>query len=345
MIPNWLLGKSKSKLQEILGGGGGGGTTYTAGEGIDITNHEISVDPLLMVDIEQTALAIPTKAPKTAISNPNILINPWFTVNQRGFTTAYSPSVTYVADRWKVLSASGITITNSDGGITIDNTNGADYVTMETILAPNISKSLLGRKVTMSLAKVIGETDVWKTVTMPNSLPQSSTIIDTASTEEYTLRIVITGNGNVKVDVQIKKGENVTIRAIKLEIGDISTLARDPRPDMATELAKCQRYFQRISNTTSASVNIAMGGVTASTATRVALSVPSQMRADPTISITGLAVQASGGSELTGTYTETKLLGNILSILISTPNSSLTIGHSIKCVLKAGGYIDLSAEL
>ena len=44
MIPNWLLGKSKSKLQEILGGGGGGGTTYTAGDGIDITNHEISFD-------------------------------------------------------------------------------------------------------------------------------------------------------------------------------------------------------------------------------------------------------------------------------------------------------------
>ena len=45
MLPNWLLGKSKSKLQEILGGGGGGGgTTYTAGDGIDITSNTISFD-------------------------------------------------------------------------------------------------------------------------------------------------------------------------------------------------------------------------------------------------------------------------------------------------------------
>jgi hypothetical protein len=38
MLPNWLYGKSKSKLADILGGGGGGGTTYTAGPGISINN-------------------------------------------------------------------------------------------------------------------------------------------------------------------------------------------------------------------------------------------------------------------------------------------------------------------
>jgi hypothetical protein len=38
MLPNWLYGKSKSKLADILGGGGGGGTTYTAGPGISISS-------------------------------------------------------------------------------------------------------------------------------------------------------------------------------------------------------------------------------------------------------------------------------------------------------------------
>ena len=38
MLPNWLYGKSKSKLQEILGGGG----SYTSGPGISITNNRIS---------------------------------------------------------------------------------------------------------------------------------------------------------------------------------------------------------------------------------------------------------------------------------------------------------------
>lgn len=42
MLPNWLYGKSKSKLASILGGGGGG-TSYTAGPGISINgNNRIS---------------------------------------------------------------------------------------------------------------------------------------------------------------------------------------------------------------------------------------------------------------------------------------------------------------
>lgn len=43
MLPNWLYGKSKSKLASILGGGGGGGASYTAGPGISInSNNKIS---------------------------------------------------------------------------------------------------------------------------------------------------------------------------------------------------------------------------------------------------------------------------------------------------------------
>lgn len=38
MLPNWLYGKSKSKLASILGGGGGGGASYTAGPGISINS-------------------------------------------------------------------------------------------------------------------------------------------------------------------------------------------------------------------------------------------------------------------------------------------------------------------
>ena len=38
MLPNWLYGKSKSKLQEIFGGG----AAYTPGPGISISNNRIS---------------------------------------------------------------------------------------------------------------------------------------------------------------------------------------------------------------------------------------------------------------------------------------------------------------
>lgn len=277
MLPNWLYGKSKSKLANILGGGGGTPADYNQ---VKAQVNQNTEDILLLND------ALDSKAALKQITNPNILINPWFTVNQREFRTASSASNTYVADRWKVVSASGITITNGDDGIAIDNTNGADYVTIETLLAPKVSKSLLGREVTMSLSKVIGATDAYKTVTMPSTLPQSSTVIGIVTTEEYTLRTVITGSGHVKVDVQVKTGKSVTIRAIKLEIGDVSTLARDPRPEYAIELAKCRRYFYKTLQFDDNGANISPNQCLAVSTTRLqGIKFPAEMRANPTITI------------------------------------------------------------
>ena len=41
-------------------------------------------------------------------------------------------------------------------------------------------------------------------------------------------------------------GASIDIMAWKLELGPVSTLANDPPMDFGTELAKCQRFFQRI---------------------------------------------------------------------------------------------------
>lgn len=279
--------------------------------------------------------------------NSNILINPWFTVNQRGFTTATSASNTYVADRWKTVSASGITITNDANGITIDNTNGSGIVTLETLLESDISKSLLGRTVTMSLSKVIGETDAWKTLTMPDSLPQSSTVISSVNAEEYTLRTVITGNGYVKVDVQVKKGENVTIRAIKLEIGNVSTLARDTHPDASTELLKCQRYFQNIVNTLGNVGTIGVAFGVSSTSARFPFYLPQHFRSNPTISLHGTALLTPLGSGSAITVTSIANYGLIdtsLNIRVDVA-SGLTVGTPYSFQLQNGSYIELSAEL
>lgn len=340
MLPNWLYGKSKSKLASILGGGGGIPEDYNQVKAQVTQNAE---DILLLSD------ALDDKAALTQITNPNLLINPWFTVNQRGFTTASSASGTYVADRWKVVSASDITITNGDGGITIDNTNGASYVTMETLLAPNVSKSLLGRELTMSLAKVIGVTDVWKTVTMPDSLPQSSTVIDTVATEEYTLRVVITGSGYVKVDVQVKEGHSVTIRAIKLEIGGVTTLARDSRPDMANELAKCQRYFQNIVNTDASNNRlIGIAYAVSTTSARILVTLPDHMRTNaPSFSKSGDFVlqPIAGGTAIDVTSVSSLGLMETYINIRADVASGLTAGSTYFFQAKPNAALNFSAEL
>ena len=49
----------------------------------------------------------------------------------------------------------------------------------------------------------------------------------------------------VRVQFAITAGCSITLKAVKLEIGSVSTLANDAPPNYAAELAKCQRYFQR----------------------------------------------------------------------------------------------------
>lgn len=339
MLPNWLYGKSKSKLANILGGGGGTPADYNQVKAQVNQNTE---------NIELLGDALDTKAALTQISNPNLLDNPWFTVNQRGFTTASSASNTYVADRWKVVSASGITITNGEAGITIDNTNGSTNVTMETLLAPNVSKSLLGREVTMSLSTAIGVTHLYKTFTMPDSLPQSSTLISHVTAEDCTLRTVITSSGYVKVDVQVKEGKSITIRAIKLEIGSISTLARDSRPVMATELAKCQRYFQRIAPGTS-NIWLAMGNGYNGNANFVIPIAP--MRANPTLTyanITLASVQTTSVAIASKTGERYDALRSRCHLTLtydpeSFAETELPLG--IYAGVNSGAYLDFDAEL
>lgn len=285
MLPNWLLGKSKSKLQEILGGGGGGGTTYTAGEGIDITNHEISVDPVLLSDIGDMSDAIPTKAGKTQITNPNLLHNPWFTVNQRG-QSSYSGAAGYSFDRWKRQQSDLTVSSDSDGCIIIQN-NGSGYENFIQPFPPGFISGINGRTLTLS---VLFKNGTILSATSENvDLTQDSRYCSIEFDDGTVANVRSTNISSVSLQIAVK-GNTTTpaIRALKLEIGEISTLAMDPRPDMALERAKCQRYFQRFTIPVQAVIGIAFvqwaGGM------RFILPVK-QMRTTPTLTVTSQATK------------------------------------------------------
>lgn len=68
------------------------------------------------------------------------------------------------------------------------------------------------------------------TCTLPTSISTMSVVI--GADANYG------GNGNMHIEIE----------SVKLELGNVSTLAYDAIPNFALELAKCQRYYQKISN-------------------------------------------------------------------------------------------------
>lgn len=337
MIPNWLLGKSKSKLQEILGGGGSG-TTYTAGEGINITGHEISVDPLLMVDIEQTALAIPTKAPKTAISNTNILHNPWFQVNQRKFTTAVTNG--YAVDRWarSVATTGQTTYTlNANGTITIDNSLGETQAYLIQRRTAKTIDRIKGKKITASIMLSDGTVH-----------SGTGTYVATETTTYYEdddikIQSIAQTLGQFFV-LRVEAGKTITVKALKLELGEISTLAMDIAPDMAIELAKCQRYFQTV-NSDGGPTIVAFGVGRDTTTVQFVLDMPSEFRTRPTIDYQNIMVSKS--ADATSVTLSSLELAHITQnhALFTANVTGSTAGTIYHLIINTLGYINFDAEL
>lgn len=345
MLSSWLFSKSKKKLIEELGGGGG--TDYTAGDGIDISSGVISFDPSTMDAIPQSKVTdldddLADLAPKTSLSNPNILHNPWFTVNQRALTSLTSGG--YMADRWIIGVSDNTTFTatrNSDGSITIDGTSVVfpQAVALIQKRTTTYINSLNGIKLT---ASVMFQDGTIKSNTFVFNSTETRTSILLADTYEIYTKPTV----NEFFCIKPLPGVSITIKALKLEIGEISTLHLDPRPEYATELAKCQRYFQRLVNASTGTQNIGLAIAASATAARWICALPANMRADPTLSIGALALQAGGGSQVVSTGASIQQLrGNQAAIGINVA-SGLTAGtvYLVQHTTDTGN-IDFSAEL
>lgn len=345
MLPNWLLGKSKSKLQEILGGGGGG-TDYTAGDGIDISNGVISFDP------ETTPVIDPSKidgldddlavlTPKTAISNPNILHNPWFTVNQRNSGTITAGG-NYPCDRWRTAGAGTLNITATTDGLAIVNTaSESDAYIIQRRTASYVN-SLRGHTLTGSIMLSDGtiysgtiESPYTDNTYFENDDIKLYTNFNTSSVEAFC--------------VQVKAGKSITIRALKLEVGEISTLHLDPRPEYAIELAKCKRYFQRLSIPSTGV--LAIGFAQWAQGIRFTLPFDSMRGTNPTITVTTQATKIGYSSSNAAAATAI----NAVSIAYNEGNQiwfqatvdSVTPGDTYVLLNMdtSDMYFDLSAEL
>lgn len=155
-------------------------------------------------------------------SNPNLLINPDFIINQRGATSYEKQG--YSVDRWKIWN---VTVTPSaSGGITVKNDKYAETGTFVQILEnATEGDSTLSCYVT----------SVSGTVTMVAD-DNSQVIL------KQGLNVVHTSKSTKNFIIFLNQGTSVTLKWAKLEQGKVAT--EFIVPNRAEELIKCCRFFQ-----------------------------------------------------------------------------------------------------
>ena len=230
----------------------------------------------------------------SAISNPNLLINGDFRINQRGGAN-YTTARKYTADRWINREASLKVTPSSSGGVTLTIVNS---ITDLAMISQSIEdyEPLLGKTVTLSMKlksnNITGGVELalyqannayYATSKIGGQLFEGtglcSVTMQIPSSLSYSLLNVV-----IRFNTDAIVNEACEIEYVKLEIGSIAT-PFSPRP-YAEELSMCQRYYIKpISGTYQ---YVASGSCFSATRAVFALATPTTMRANPTVTRTNI---------------------------------------------------------
>ena len=153
-------------------------------------------------------------------SNPNLLINPSFNINQKGLTE-YKDFSQYSVDKWWLTTANGV-VTKINDGINLKALDsGHAYVNQYIIGAYNILK---GKQLTFS-ACINGQIH-YATGTMLSAIPTERTRVLQIESIPNSTAVGVwceKNNGDLIVQFGVLKGNNYNINWAKLEIGPIAT--------------------------------------------------------------------------------------------------------------------------
>ena len=293
---------------------------------VSSVNH---VSPDSSGDIALTPSAI------GAAGNPNLLDNPWFTINQRDVTYD-TRSGYYCADRWKYVAA-GTPNTGSwslgPDGITLTK-DGANYVEVRQAFPADFKTELSGKIVTVSV--MFGD----------GSVSSVTGAFGSISRDLGGIWVYI--NSGTAGDIFIRRSEpgSKTVRAVKLELGSVSTLANDHAPDYVTELLKCQRYFVRFS--ASSNLQFLVGGSNGGLF-YAPMQLPTEMAYAPSVRYQNVDIYPyqSGGSVGIAELRVEVHEKNNKSVSLQASFASAVMDAKQMGVLRirAGGYIDFVADL
>ena len=165
-------------------------------------------------------------------SNPNLLINPDFRINQRNKTEyAYqnSGATQYTVDRFRVAFLN--VKTASDGLILNANGANADGGYISQVLEYEVKGDTI---LSFKVSAVVGTIEFGNS----NSADEGA-LLSVSSDGTYTVK----GNNTKKVIAHLLKGSSCKIEWIKLEQGLIATSFE--ATDFSDELVKCKRFFYK----------------------------------------------------------------------------------------------------
>lgn len=226
-------------------------------------------------------------------SNQNLLDNGWFTINQRG-KSSYSGN-SYSLDRW-MTQYYGAT-ENEEIEITNNGIIGKNSWDINQFLP--LWNELKGRTVTISA--LIEGVVYSKTIIIPIDGTTEWQGVTTVGPEGVSMDLYVHPYFVAQnlIVFRLRKIGTITkaIKAVKLEIGSVSTLAMDTVPNYAEELLKCQRYYQRI--TTRSGIIFGLAMAVSETLAVMQYKLSTNMRTHPVLQeeATGFVLNTADNSE------------------------------------------------
>jgi hypothetical protein len=307
------------------------------------------------------------------LAQESLTMNPDFAISQRGsgpFALA-SNTWAYTVDRWLTFTlGSALTITKTLTGIRLSKAAGtAGTVVLGQALETSQSDRLAGRRITSSLRFAVpagsSVTGVTQTVahgtqvdspifsamnaqwaSQANVLSSAAAFTPGVTTTAAASGMVPTTARQIGTLIYVSFGAgagDIDLHYSKLEIGGLATPLSPPDP--STELAKCQRFFERLSYPG----RIVMGNaLNASTATFPPVRfIPKRAAPSVTLPPNGqirVLDNTNGAPANEGTLSVTTIDDRFMEFLVLNA-AGLPSGSVVTLWRGPSGPIDLSAEI
>lgn len=260
-------------------------------------------------------------------ANHNIIINPNFAINQRG-QTSYTSSG-YTVDRW-TMSGPGVTVV--ENGVQLNNGTTITQYIEQTLIRAN-SNYVLSFYVGYSNNNQFQKIGAYIAVSSTGTV---SSVTNFATIQNCTIGFSYNSTKSayaVSIATDSSAPAYLIVQWAKLEEGTAATPCMIP--DYATELLKCQRYYQ----------NIRLHGcATASSGTTTiyaAVPIPTTMRVNPTITVISLPdVRGEGLSQTASSVSLQGLYDNFIQLNVQA--TGLT-GNNVYAL--SNGSISADAEI
>lgn len=268
-----------------------------------------------------------------------------FPINQRG-QTQYAWSGATCIDRWYIFSAND-TVTLSSSGLTVNANENGGVLGQRIRYYPEYSQQpLICTFLTTDNKRI-----VWSFTINTSKTWQGGTLVLNECPDFYVDALYDSAPNTVAF-VLAKSFDNIphsiALKAAKLELGTVSTLANDPPPDFGEELRKCQRYFVRFSPKVNSRAYIGTGSANNSNNMLIFVPTPVTLRTTPTVSFSMCNCYnwvVGGAIGLNAINFDSWSDNGVFVSCVPADTSQAPQGQPYALRVASGGFFDLSCEL